>query len=140
MRSSLRIFGPLECLRAYCDVRFNRHAKLERLLGVAHCKTGDKAANGSVSDRSKCKAVSRYVARVERAFGGRFTCLMASLAAKRLLARKGVHSVLYVGVYYENEDEGNYRRFKAHSWLQHGEFIIVGGKEIEKYTVLKVFS
>ena len=140
LRTSLRIFGPLECLRAFCDVRFKSHPKLELLLGQAIRKDEISVEFEERDAINACMAVRSYIINVERAWGERFTCLMASLAAKRILARKGVNTVLYVGVRFSGDGEKAKDDFKAHSWLKYGSRVIVGDHDIEKFKVIKVFS
>lgn len=54
------------------------------------------------------------------------TCLVAAMAARKLLALKGYSSAIRVGV---RASEG--ASFEAHAWLVSGDRIVVGGSEAE---------
>lgn len=63
-------------------------------------------------------------------------CLAQSLTAQRMLKRRGVPGVFYLGVMKgENGDE----KMSAHAWSQCGETIITGQEGHEDYTVVSVF-
>jgi hypothetical protein len=69
---------------------------------------------------------------VERA--GRYvpaTCLSRALAAQVLLTRRAYPVLLHIGVV---RDEGE--RFLAHAWLESGGHVVVGGRDLERYTPL----
>jgi hypothetical protein len=59
------------------------------------------------------------------------TCLVEALAAQLLLARRGVHSGLRIGV--QRDDEG---RFEAHAWVDVKGEVIVGARPGMRYHVL----
>lgn len=140
LKSSLLLFGPLECLIAYCDVRFRNCSSLKRErchgpLEQAHIHEPKDQAT-----ITKCKAVRRYILRARQRHDDNFTCLMASVAAKNLLARKGVESSLYIGVQFEASMKNDQKNFRAHSWLKSGSFVVVGGEEITSYKVITVYD
>lgn len=61
-------------------------------------------------------------------------CLVRAWTAQTLLAKKGIHSTLYLGCGY---DEGH--KMIAHSWLRCGEKFITGG-DGSKYATVDKFS
>jgi len=61
-------------------------------------------------------------------------CLAQSLTAQRMLKKRGIPGVFYLGVAKDEE------KMKAHAWSQCGDQIITGGKGHEKFTVLSVFG
>ncbi len=65
------------------------------------------------------------------------TCLAQSFAAQRMLAKRGIPGVFYLGVAKNADGKTN---MKAHSWSQCGEMIITGGEGHENFTVLSVFG
>ena len=65
------------------------------------------------------------------------TCLAQSLAARRMLQRRDIPGVFYLGV--AKNEEGR-EKMKAHSWSQCGDVIITGGDGYEDFTVLSVFG
>ena len=64
-------------------------------------------------------------------------CLAQSLAAQRMLKKRGIPGVFYLGAAKDDEDEA---KMKAHAWSQCGDAIITGGGGHEKFTVLSVFG
>ena len=64
-------------------------------------------------------------------------CLAQSLAAQRMLQKRGIAGVFYLGVM---KDETSKEKMKAHAWSQCGNEIITGGAGHEEFTVLSVFG
>jgi len=64
-------------------------------------------------------------------------CLAQSLTAQRMLKKRGVPGVFYLGV---AKDEASTEKMKAHAWSQCGNTIITGGRGHEDFTVLSVFG
>ena len=62
-------------------------------------------------------------------------CLVQALTAQRMLQKRGIPGVFYLGAMKEEGDE-----FKAHAWSQCGDRIITGGKGHEAFAVLSVFE
>ena len=64
-------------------------------------------------------------------------CLAQSLTAQRMLQRRGIPGVFYLGAAKDEEGE---EKMKAHAWSQCGDNIITGGAGHEEFTVLSVFG
>ena len=64
-------------------------------------------------------------------------CLAQSLTAKKMLQKRGIPGVFYLGA---AKDEENKSKMKAHAWSQCGDTIITGGGGHEAFTVLSVFG
>lgn len=67
------------------------------------------------------------------------SCLVRALAAQRLLKRKGIPGVLYLGTFLDAHDRSN-KLFKAHAWVQCGDKFIVGEFSDEPYSPVAAFS
>ena len=63
-------------------------------------------------------------------------CLAQSLTAQRMLQKRGVPGVFYLGAM---KDESEEEKMKAHAWSQCGDTIVTGAKGYEDFTVLSVF-
>ena len=63
-------------------------------------------------------------------------CLTQALAAQRMLKKRGIPGVFYLGVMKDKENDKNVR---GHAWSQCDETIITGAKEHEDYTVISVY-
>ena len=59
------------------------------------------------------------------------SCLTQSLTIQAMLARRGHPTVLRIGVV---KDEGE--KLQAHSWLESGRKVLIGGSGLERYTPL----
>ena len=64
-------------------------------------------------------------------------CLAQSLTAQKMLQKRGVPGVFYLGA---AKDEEAKEKMKAHAWSQCGDIIITGGAGHEEFTVLSVFG
>jgi len=64
-------------------------------------------------------------------------CLAQSLTAQKMLQKRGIPGVFYLGAMKDEESE---EKMKAHAWSQCGDTIITGGGGHEKFTVLSVFG
>jgi hypothetical protein len=62
-------------------------------------------------------------------------CLDQALAAKVLLARRGIAATVYFGV--KNDEQGE---LAAHAWLRSGTIYVTGGGNHTSYTVINVFT
>jgi len=63
-------------------------------------------------------------------------CLAQSLTAQKMLQKRGVPGVFYLGAAKDEESEA---KMKAHAWSQCGESIITGGGGYKAFTVVSVF-
>jgi hypothetical protein len=64
-------------------------------------------------------------------------CLAQSLTAQKMLQKRGIPGVFYLGA---AKDEENKEKMKAHAWSQCGDVIITGGSGHNEFTVLSVFG
>ena len=77
--------------------------------------------------------VARAIVKLNRVFGGAFTCLMVATAGKFMLNRRRVDNTLVLGVNTERTID-NQMAMKAHAWLCDGSNIILGGEVHQDYT------
>ena len=64
-------------------------------------------------------------------------CLAQSLTAQKMLQKRGIPGVFYLGA---AKDEESKEKMKAHAWSQCGDVIITGGSGHKEFTVLSVFG
>jgi len=64
-------------------------------------------------------------------------CLVQSLTAQRMLQKRGVSGVFYLGAKKDGRGDG---KMKAHAWTQCGDTVITGARGYEEFTVLSVFG
>jgi|SRR5215213_7343570 len=59
------------------------------------------------------------------------TCLTKALATQVLLSRRGCQALLRIGVVRSAEG-----KFEAHAWVESDGRVVIGGYELERYTLL----
>ena len=64
-------------------------------------------------------------------------CLAQALTAQRMLQKRRIPGVFYLGVIKNNSWK---EKMKAHAWSQCGNSVITGGKGHEKFTIMSVFG
>ena len=63
------------------------------------------------------------------------SCLVKSIAAKRILQHKDIPSTLHLGVAKNDQN-----LLEAHAWLQSGTIIVTGEYQLQRYSQLLTFS
>ncbi|EIF51111.1 lasso peptide biosynthesis B2 protein [Sulfurovum sp. AR] len=64
-------------------------------------------------------------------------CLVQSLTAQKMLQKRGIPGVFYLGV---AKDKNVEEKMKAHAWSQCGDMILTGVKGYEEFTVISTFG
>jgi hypothetical protein len=82
-------------------------------------------------------SVGRAIGRAAAATPWESACLVQSLTAQRMLQKRGIPGVFYLGVAKDGESD---EKMKAHAWTQCGEKIITGRAGHEAFTVVSVFG
>ena len=90
----------------------------------------------SAGQVSRAKAVSKAVVLAANNTPWESACLVQALTAQRMLQRRGIPGVFYLGVHRDNTKVGNMR---AHAWLLCGDLVVTGAG-FDGFTVLSSFS
>jgi hypothetical protein len=96
------------------------HARVERRAARAKRETSCHAA----AQRMQPDSIVRMLDRASRAIPGGHNCLVRALTAKDLMSRRGIPSVLHIGV---TRDDA--RGVEAHAWLEWQGRVLVGRVE-----------
>ncbi len=113
-------------LSAWWLVRRKPFRAYARTLGQPHPGEYDDAANHDMPPQPLGQ-IRWALQRINRLAGGRFTCLMLGIAAKRMLDRRGLANTLVLGV---RPDKGaGDDPFGAHAWLWAGRYVVIGLEE-----------
>ncbi len=64
-------------------------------------------------------------------------CLVQSLTAQKMLQKRGIPGVFYLGVARDKNAE---EKMKAHSWSQCGDVILTGAEGDEAFRVISTFG
>lgn len=89
------------------------------------------------SEQERALIIAQAIMRAAAYTPWESACLVQSLTAQKMLCRRGIAGVFYLGVAKDEEGE---TKIKAHAWSQCGETIITGAKGHEEFTVLSVFG
>lgn len=81
--------------------------------------------------------ISRATCRAANNTPWESACLVQSLCAHRMLQRRNIAGVFYLGVM---KDETTKEKMKAHAWCESGGKCLTGGTGHEKYTVIAVYT
>ena len=129
-------------LEAYITLGIMRAAVLtvsfKRLTRyLEHLPKKEKIPTLDDSQMSIATAIGQAITRAAAYTPWESTCLTQSLSAQKMLQKRGVPGVFYLGA---AKDEESDKKMKAHAWSQCGDTIITGGEGHEVFTVLSVFG
>ena len=114
-------------------------ARFDTLLAPSHCfrsigeVVGGAENPGHAVDERLAIQTGRIVAVAARFMPFRALCLQQAIAVRRMLSRRGVPVVVYLGV---SLDEGPRM---AHAWVTAGDKIISGETDLDRYVVVGRF-
>ena len=91
----------------------------------------------STEEMSIATKVGCAIARASAYTPWESACLAQSLTAQKMLQKRGISGVFYLGV---AKDEEKKDEMKAHAWTQCGDDIITGKSGHEVFTVVSVFG
>jgi len=83
------------------------------------------------------KSIKWALWRVSRIIPWDSVCLDQALSAQRMLARRKISGVLYLGV---AKKETEVKGLKAHAWVRTGKYFVTGQAGHEEFTVVSCFG
>lgn len=111
-------------------LRLVHFRRLAPLLGRQGAQTPGEHPD---QDHPTVLRVAGYTPRLASLLPWRCACLPQAMAAKRVLARRGYPSTLYLGVRKDDTLE-------AHAWLRYGSRIVTGKREMPSFTPISSFA
>jgi hypothetical protein len=81
--------------------------------------------------------ISRVICRAANNTPWESACLLQSLCAWRMLQRRGIPGVFYLGVMTTKNSD---KKMKAHAWSESGGKILTGGSGHASYSVIAVYT
>jgi len=90
----------------------------------------------NAQDMKIAKLVGHSIMRASAYTPWESACLAQSLTAQKMLQKRGIPGVFYLGAMKDKESE---EKMKAHAWSQCGDAIITGGAGHEAFTTLSTF-
>ena len=103
----------------------------------ARITADESPSNASVVEGEDAELLSRVsyaVSAAAKYVPFRSDCFPQCLAARTLLARHGLDSVIHLGVAREGAAD-----LDAHAWLTCGDTVVTGGSNLDRYTELHRF-
>lgn len=125
----LRILAGKLLGQTYYDVRFRSYSDWSVFL-----KKSDRTRELTNEDIVRAAYLCAVVRRISRVFGDRVTCIVKTVAAKKVLAIQGIESDVILGVPKAGviHEDG----WQAHAWLVVGGRVMIGGPESRLYKSL----
>lgn len=104
---------------------------------LEHCPNEIEVAPLNEKEIHLAKSIGQAIARATSYTPWESTCLVQSLTAQRMLKKRNIPGVFYLGA---TKDNGSEKKIKAHAWSRCGETIVTGAVGREAFTVLSVFG
>lgn len=108
------------------------------VFGRHQCLTPDQV---SLDVSRQAAVVGGAIQRVAGFVPFKSVCLQQAMAAKLMLARRGIPSTFYLGMNRDsalrNQKEN---RHAAHAWVRVGSRNVVGGQDVSAYVVVSTFA
>lgn len=95
-----------------------------------------EAAEPTDEQAGRAADIGRLVERVARWLPFKTLCLQQAIAVRRMLDRRGVPAVVYLGL--AKEARGGQR--EAHAWVKTGPRVVSGDVDLARFAVVGVFS
>lgn len=135
-----------EALRWLIQFSLNIHlVKFKKLTRQLQSHTGDiSSPNASEPQILDAVRLAKVVIRVSRNLPWTPTCLVQVLALQRMMARRSLPGVFYLGAVTDSDEAraaGRANGLAAHAWLACGEVIICGGQDSpQRFATLAGFT
>ena len=84
------------------------------------------------ADIQTVKTIGWAVRRLSERLPWESLCLVQAMSVQRMLVRRQIASILYLGV----AKEGETNALKAHAWVKYSDFFIVGKAGHECFTIV----
>ncbi len=126
-------------LEAYYTLGIMRAAVLslpfKRLVrSLEHRSKKGKLAELGEEEKKTALAVGKAIEHAAAHTPWESACMIQALTAQRMLKKRGVSGVFYLGVAKDK------KKMKAHAWSQCGDVFVTGGTGHEAFTVVSVFK
>jgi len=94
-----------------------------------------------VAGRAEAEEIGHVVAVVGRCLPFRALCLQQAIAVRRMLTRRGIPAVVYLGVARDQADRAQADLGRAaHAWVAVGSRVVSGDGVLEKYAIVARFA
>ena len=95
----------------------------------------------SVTGRAEAEEIGHVVEVVGRCLPFRALCLQQAIAVRRMLTRRGIPAMVYLGVARDRADRAQADLGQAaHAWVAVGSRVVSGDGVLEKYAIVARFA
>jgi hypothetical protein len=101
-----------------------------------HSLQGRETQFPNEEEKKRAAMIGRAIIRAAAHTPWESACLAQALTARRMLQRRGIPGVFFLGV----SKEGSEREMNAHAWSRCGEISVTGGEGEGRFVVLSVFE
>ena len=101
---------------------------------LEHRAKAEEIAPLGMKEMQTARLVGEAIGRAATYTPWESACLVQALTAQRMLKKRGVSGVFYLGVAKDK------KKMKAHAWSQCGDVFVTGGTGHEAFTVVSVFK
>ena len=125
------------------------HVLMEGLPGVAKTRSiktlgrlvETDPPDGPLSDGREAEEIGHVVEIVGRCMPFRALCLQQAIAVRRMLDRRGIPAMVYLGIARDRADRAQAELGRAaHAWVTVGSRVISGEGVLEKYAIVARFA
>ncbi len=96
---------------------------------------------GPVTGRAEAEEIGHVVEVVGRCLPFRALCLQQAIAVRRMLTRRGIPAMVYLGIARDRADRARADLGQAaHAWVAVGSRVVSGDGVLEKYAIVARFA
>lgn len=96
---------------------------------------GNSENPSNPSDSKEAARIGRMVRIVSRRVPWQSLCLVQALAAKRMLVRRKLPAMIFVGVRHDED-----KQLLSHAWLRCGETFVTGEKDHDQFQIITRYT
>ena len=110
-----------------------------RHLGEMAREADEPSPHATPEQETTAVEIGAVVARAAPWMPFRALCLQQALATRRMLRRRDVPAVVYLGLAVDPADRTS-SQDPAHAWVQTGQLIVNGDGDLERFAVVGTFA
>ncbi len=96
---------------------------------------------GPVAGRAEAEEIGHVVEVVGRSLPFRALCLQQAIAVRRMLTRRGIPAMVYLGIARDRVDRARADLGQAaHAWVMVGSRVVSGDGVLDKYAIVARFA
>lgn len=109
--------------------------KPARLSADKACPAGGEEINIDSKQLELILVLKKSIRRIKKTLPWKVKCFEEAIAAKKVLEKYKINSILYLGV-----DKNKEKKLIAHAWLKVEKDVVIGKKGSDKFVVVGFYS